>query len=412
MMITRSDEALVARLAPQLMLDAREPYCPVAFGYSVFRCAGPSPSSKFLVEPAGAVTVEYAIYYDWDIGHLYDLEHVWVHADAEGTIIRVEASAHGGRRVMDAGGGNAEFRDGRPVVYVEAGKHAHWATPELITRADRQKLCVECGLAAGFEGVHLGNPFAERGDYRPGSEDHRLARLKMRHDSFKPSHRYLPMTEPVPLMPWAELQAAIPRRVADEMARLRQSVPHLKAIFLDCGDTLVDERTEVKIPGTEVVERGDLIPGAGEMMHALKQAGYRLVLVADGPRRSFVNLLGQHGLWDLFDAHIISEDVGALKPDARMFDAALAAIDADRSEAWRCVMVGNNLSRDIKGANALGITSVFMAWSTLRTHAPADASEQPDYTISSPEELPALLAQLDLLLRYRRPAPFSALTAS
>ena len=406
-MTTAGDHDLAAQLAPQLMLDASEPYRPVAFGYTVFRTAGQSPSSKFLVEPVAAVTVEYAIYYDWDIGHLYDLEHVWVHADAEGRVVRVEASAHGGRRVMDAGNGQADLRDGRPVVYVEAGKHAHWAGPDLMNESDRQKLAIACGPAAGLEGVHLGNPFAQRGDYRPSGADHRLARLKMRRDAFVPSHRYLALAEPVQLMSWAELAAAIPQRVEAELARLRERPAHLSAVFLDCGDTLVDERTEVKAAGTEVVLQGDLIPGAGEMMHALRAAGYRLVLVADGPRQSFVNLLGHHQLWDLFDAHVISEDVGALKPDARMFDAALSAIGIDRSDAWRCVMVGNNLSRDIKGANALGITSVFMAWSSLRTHEPADASEHPDYKIGSPEELPALLEQLESLLHYRRPAPFS-----
>lgn len=178
------------------------------------------------------------------------------------------------------------------------------------------------------------------------------------------------------------------------------------AVFLDCGDTLIDERTEVKLPGTEVVTEAELIPGAREMMDALQAAGHKLILVADGPRQSFVNMLHHHRLWDHFDAHIISEDVGAHKPDARMFDAALAAAGLTRDDAWRTVMVGNNLSRDISGANALGITSVFMAWSTLRTHHPADATEVPDYKIASPKELPALLDQLEHQLRHRAPAPF------
>mgnify|MGYP001154663414 CR=1 FL=1 len=114
-----------------------------------------------------------------------------------------------------------------------------------------------------------------------------------------------------------------------------------------------------------------------------------------------INLLTHHGLWEHFDAHIISGDVGATKPDARMFDAALAAAGLTRADAWRVVMVGNNLARDICGANALGITSIFMAWSTLRGHVPADASEVPDYRIDAPSELPGLIDQLEALLRYR-----------
>ncbi|AKR57095.1 hypothetical protein XM25_15090 [Devosia sp. H5989] len=400
-----ADGDLAARYAPRLLLDAREPYRPVAYGYTLFREPGQSPSSKFLVEPAGALAIEYAIYYDWDIGHLYDLEHIWVHVDAQGQIVLVEASAHGGRRVMDAGHGKARMLDGHPAIYAEAGKHAHWAAPEHMSAADREKLAVLCGPAAGIEGVHLGNPFAERGDYLASEEDHRLARLRMRHDAFVPSHDYLPVADMPALMPWADLRAAIPDRVRAELARLRAGLPRFGAILLDCGDTLVDERTEIKQPGSEVVLRGDLIPGAAGMVHALKALGYPLVLVADGPRQSFVNLLGQHGLWELFDAHVISEDVGALKPDARMFDTALAAIGLTRADAWRCVMVGNNLSRDIKGANALGITSIFMAWSTLRTHEPIDETEQPDFRIEAPGDLPVLLDSLEPLLRFKGRSP-------
>jgi phosphoglycolate phosphatase-like HAD superfamily hydrolase len=399
--VPKSDAELAARYAPQLMLDRAEPYLPVAFGYTVFREPGDSPSSKFRVEPVAALVVEYAIYYDWDIGHLYDLEHVWVHVDNHGAIAKVEASSHGGRLVMDAGAGAASMLDGHPIFYVEAGKHAHWAAAEQMQPADRQKLAALCGALAGVESVHRGNPFAENGLYQASAPDDRLARLKMRHDAFMPTHDYIPLAKLPELVAWPQLAQAIPDRVRAAMARIADDKDHFGAIFLDCGDTLVDERTEVKESGSEIVLSGALIPGAGEMVHALKAAGYRLVLVADGPRQSFVNLLGQHGLWDLFDAHVISEDVGALKPDARMFDTALAAVGLTRADTWRCVMVGNNLSRDIKGANALGITSVFMAWSSLRTHTPADRDEHPDYKIVFPAQLPTLLEQLELLLRYR-----------
>lgn len=410
------DADLAARYAPLLMLDAREPYKPHAFGYTNFRKAGQSPSSKFLIEPAAALTIEYAIYYDWDIGHLYDLEHVWVHLDSQGQVIKVEASSHGGRKIMDLptaslplATDDAPSAGSHPIIYVEAGKHAHWASPDHMSEADRQKLAFLSGPLAGIEGVHLGNPFAKRGDYKPTTEDHRLARLKMQADDFAPSHIYHPLDITPLLLPWPELEALIPARVTAAMAALKASQPHFAAIFLDCGDTLIDERTEQKRPGSEVVVKADLIPGAKEMMDALKAAGHKLILVADGPRQTFVNMLTHHGLWDHFHAHIISEDIGAHKPDARMFDAALAAAGLTRADAWRTVMVGNNLSRDICGANALGITSIFMAWSTLRTHEPANPSEVADYRIKSPAELPALLDRLEAVIQFRVPT-FSTAT--
>ena len=84
----------------------------------------------------------------------------------------------------------------------------------------------------------------------------------------------------------------------------------------------IDEGTEVK-PDGETSLRGDLIPGAGELVRELKRRGYPLALVADGPVATFENNLGPYGLYDLFDAYAISERVGASKPDAAMFHTAL-----------------------------------------------------------------------------------------
>src|SRR5690606_20443523 len=155
------------------------------------------------------------------IGHAYDLEHVWVHVAANGAVIKVEASSHGGRKPMEIAAGLPEMEGGRPIVYAEAGKHAHWAHPDHMQAGGRQKLGVLCSSLAGIEGVHLGNSSAQRGDYDPTPRDHRLARLKMRADAFAPSHRYRPAAMPR-LLPWPELEAEIPQRVKAEMARLRQ----------------------------------------------------------------------------------------------------------------------------------------------------------------------------------------------
>ncbi len=58
-------------------------------------------------------------------------------------------------------------------------------------------------------------------------------------------------------------------------------------------------------------------------------------------------------------------------------------------------MVGNNLSRDVKGANELGLISVWLDWAPRRSKVPADPSEQPCYTIKMPTELLGLVDQLE-----------------
>lgn len=166
------------------------------------------------------------------------------------------------------------------------------------------------------------------------------------------------------------------------------------AICLDSGDTLVDEGTEIK-DEQEVVQRAALIPGATELVKTLKAWGYPLALVADGPVGSFENILAQHGLRAYFDAFAISGEVGVSKPDARMFHHALTQLGIAPADYGRVIMVGNNLERDIKGANALGIVSVWLDWAPRRAKIPADASEQPQYTIKLPLDLLSLLKQLE-----------------
>lgn len=168
----------------------------------------------------------------------------------------------------------------------------------------------------------------------------------------------------------------------------------VKAIFLDSGDTLIDEGSEVR-EHSDIVLRAELIPGAGELMAELKRRGYALGLVADGRSQSFRNVLGQHGLYDLFDTHAISEEVGVDKPHPAIFRAALTALGLPPQAYGQVVMVGNNLERDIKGANALGLLSVWLDWAPRRAKIPADPSEAPRYTIKTPLELLGVLDAIE-----------------
>jgi FMN phosphatase YigB (HAD superfamily) len=166
------------------------------------------------------------------------------------------------------------------------------------------------------------------------------------------------------------------------------------AIFFDLGDTLMDEGTEEK-DATGTTMRADLIPGAGDMLRLLKQCGYRLALVADSRPETPPNVLRQHGLLDLFEHLSISEVVGASKPQAEIFFDALNALGIPRSAYGSVLMVGNNLERDIAGANRLGLVSVFFHWSDRRRSTPQSEDEQPDYTVHSTQELLDLIDRLE-----------------
>lgn len=393
-----SDDCLLARAhAPLIHLDIREPFPPLVVGYTVFREAADSASTRFHVDPEGGIAIEYAIWSDWDIQHLYELEHVWVFLDATGNVARVEASSHGGKLPMQLEDGSLPLADDRVTVYSEPGKHAFAPDSTAFTTHLTEYVTRNCGVSAGEDGILVHSLFGAAAFGNPTAFDARLAKRFLQRRAFTPSFDFSRTFDlrAVPFVTWAQLQIWIPRRIIWWREQLVRRVPHLRLVCLDSGDTLVDESTEVK--DGEVTLHAELIPGAADMVRQLHAEGYRLALVADGPSMTFDNVLGkQYGLWDLFAFHAISGNVGALKPDARMFRAALDALEIPPGDFRRVVMVGNNLERDIKGANAIGVISIWISWSRRRSHTPADDSEVPAYRIAAPLDLPVLLEQIEL----------------
>ncbi len=166
------------------------------------------------------------------------------------------------------------------------------------------------------------------------------------------------------------------------------------AVCLDFGDTLADEGSEVK-DETQTTQRAELIPTAGETVRALRERGYPLALVADGRPGTYDNVLRQHKIHHHFQAFAVSELVGVEKPDRRMFDHALEKLGIPEGDYDRVVMVGNRLDRDVRGANQLGIVSVWLNWSPRYGKQPADELEKPDYEIELPAGLLSVLDELE-----------------
>ena len=165
-------------------------------------------------------------------------------------------------------------------------------------------------------------------------------------------------------------------------------------IFIDSGDTIIDEATQV-FDDRGIVLEAECIPGAGEVLRQLHDEGFTIALVADGEWESFRNVYRKNGLGGCFDAWVVSEVVGQQKPAPIMFETAfekLQLTDADRS---RVVMIGNNLKKDIAGANRQGLTSVWLDWSPRYFHRVEEPDWQPDYTVKTPAELIPLLHSLE-----------------
>lgn len=91
--------------------------------------------------------------------------------------------------------------------------------------------------------------------------------------------------------------------------------------------------------------------GAYETMSSLKDSGVKMAVVSNFDTR-LRKLLKDLNVIDLFDALIISSEVGYEKPDAEIFKAAL---DQVRVEARKAVHVGDDEKADKEGANVIGI---------------------------------------------------------
>ncbi len=172
-------------------------------------------------------------------------------------------------------------------------------------------------------------------------------------------------------------------------------------VFIDCGDTIVDESTQIFADNGDVL-KADFIPGAGEMLLQLYNEGYRLALVADGRAASFRNIFREFELSHIFETWIISEEVGVCKPDGRMFQTAMKQMKLTQGDTDRIVMIGNNLKRDVLGANRMGITSILLSFSPRYVMQPAAEEEMPDYVVATPGEIPELIHQLELQIKNRR----------
>lgn len=102
-------------------------------------------------------------------------------------------------------------------------------------------------------------------------------------------------------------------------------------------------------------KKNQLMPSAIEVIRAL-HGRYQLAIVSNGFPEIQFQKLNNAGLTPYFDAVILSEEVGAPKPKARFFEAALEQCGCRRDEA---LLVGDEYATDIVGSYEFGLQSVW-----------------------------------------------------
>ena len=116
-------------------------------------------------------------------------------------------------------------------------------------------------------------------------------------------------------------------------------------------------------------------------LRRLVGAGAKLGLLTNGPSDLQRQKIAASGLGAYFEAIVVSGEVGVGKPDAAVFRVALDQLGAAPVEA---TMVGDTLARDIAGARAVGIRSV---WLNRRQTALRLEDPLPDLEIRTLDDL-------------------------
>jgi putative hydrolase of the HAD superfamily len=215
--------ALAARYAPRILFDRHEPFTPLAVGYTIFRDDGYSASFPRCIglnpvgRPPATMAIEYAIWWDWDIHHLYELEHVWTYVDAHDEVVHAEGSWHGDFGTIRHGqdGQLPLHHNTHLIVYSQPGKHAFAPSDEPFVKIMKDYICRQCGEQSKKSGLLITSIFKGILDpYKTPTGD-QLINSFLDTQAFEPAFAWDQIFDISPhlLLPWPVLADWIPQRI-------------------------------------------------------------------------------------------------------------------------------------------------------------------------------------------------------
>jgi len=134
-----------------------------------------------------------------------------------------------------------------------------------------------------------------------------------------------------------------------------------------------------------------LFPGVHEMLGSLQAKGYKLGLVTNRMRRTTEIGLKQFDILKYFDAVVT---VGEAPKDKPAPEHIWFALDKLGSSPDGAILVGDS-QNDIIGGHNAGLISARVSWAVATDDGYGEKAAEPDYVIETPEDLPALLAELN-----------------
>uniref|UniRef100_UPI002ADE09E4 HAD family hydrolase n=1 Tax=Tepidiforma sp. TaxID=2682230 RepID=UPI002ADE09E4 len=107
----------------------------------------------------------------------------------------------------------------------------------------------------------------------------------------------------------------------------------------------------------EQTARMQLFDDALPTLDLLREAGFRLGLLTNGPAEMQRWKLSRFPIADRFEVVVIEGEFGHGKPHPRVFQHALERVGASPAEAWH---IGDNLYADIGGARRVGLHATWI----------------------------------------------------
>jgi putative hydrolase of the HAD superfamily len=104
-------------------------------------------------------------------------------------------------------------------------------------------------------------------------------------------------------------------------------------------------------------ERAQLFPGATDALERLRAEGVRLGMMTNGAEAPQRAKIERFDLSCYFDHIVIEGEFGAGKPDRRVYDTLLSALDVSPGDAWA---IGDNLEFDVLAPMQLGLHGIWV----------------------------------------------------
>jgi putative hydrolase of the HAD superfamily len=128
-----------------------------------------------------------------------------------------------------------------------------------------------------------------------------------------------------------------------------------------------------------------------ETLHVLDELKkhYKLAMITNGAIDIQRDKINGANLADFFDLIIISGELGFGKPNPKLFQLAMERLAVKPDQ---CVMIGDSLTRDITGASAVGIRTI---WLNRFQRKIANLDPTPDLELVDLVALPTILKPAD-----------------